>query len=208
MQQENSHQITAGDMWHRVISGGVIPCQSARNCFKYYNLWKMNDGHKAAIFVHFLHQNAITTHETCTKQEYNILIRLPLTVGNCTLIDDFSPWVFTRHDQLNTIKTQDFDCRKINFWIWSQDSNKRFSLLWFGNFLIAKSEILQKSARLPPIMFVIKSCQFHENIFLIGKQLDAAVPLAEMCSAAALNQVFKVSVFSFLNLIRLSYLKI
>ena len=26
-------------MWHCVISGGVIVCQSARNCFKYYNLW-------------------------------------------------------------------------------------------------------------------------------------------------------------------------
>ena len=26
-------------MWHCVISGGVIACQSARNCFKYYNLW-------------------------------------------------------------------------------------------------------------------------------------------------------------------------
>ena len=26
-------------MWHCVISGGVIARQSARNCFKYYNLW-------------------------------------------------------------------------------------------------------------------------------------------------------------------------
>ena len=26
-------------MWHCVISGGVIACQSARKCFKYYNLW-------------------------------------------------------------------------------------------------------------------------------------------------------------------------
>ena len=26
-------------MWHCVISRGVIACQSARNCFKYYNLW-------------------------------------------------------------------------------------------------------------------------------------------------------------------------
>ena len=26
-------------MWDCVISGGVIACQSARNCFKYYNLW-------------------------------------------------------------------------------------------------------------------------------------------------------------------------
>ena len=26
-------------MWHCVISGGVIACQWAINCFKYYNLW-------------------------------------------------------------------------------------------------------------------------------------------------------------------------
>ena len=26
-------------MWHCVISEGVIACQPARNCFKYYNLW-------------------------------------------------------------------------------------------------------------------------------------------------------------------------
>ena len=26
-------------MWHCVLSGGVIACQSARNCFKYHNLW-------------------------------------------------------------------------------------------------------------------------------------------------------------------------
>ena len=26
-------------MWHCVISGGVIACHSARNCFKYYDLW-------------------------------------------------------------------------------------------------------------------------------------------------------------------------
>ena len=86
-----------------------------------------------------------------------IFSRLPLTFGSYTSLDEFNPWVFTHHDQLDIIRTLNSDWWKIIFRIWSQDSKIKFSLLRFDNFFISKNEVLQKCAatkvlhKIPPI---------------------------------------------------------
>ena len=66
----------------------------------------------------FLRQNAITTHENSyTSKSITFSLDYHLLLVCCASIDDFNPRIFIRRDQLDIVRTHDFDWWKINFWI-------------------------------------------------------------------------------------------
>ena len=132
---------------------------------------KVSDGHKAVICCPF----SITTQSQLTKlkhkQEYNIFFILPFTAGWCTSIDEFNPRIVTRRDQLDIVRTQDFERWKINLKIKIKvkTHSKILVISWF------LPETFGKNA--PPTTFVIKSRQLSWK----QSQPNVPVPFGAMC---------------------------
>ena len=148
---------------------------------------KVIDGHNTTVFVYFLRQNAITTHETGTQAR--ILHFLQITTY-CWLLH-FNRWLYSTNFYLSWPNRHHKDTR---LWLAENKFSDFEVKTQTKNFLCCVSAIpwfskVKSSKNAQPWAFFIKSRQFHENI-------ANQTPPSPLLRWAALNRVFKMATVS------------